>query len=106
MIADYRVTERLGIGARGEYLRDDADYGGGDQWDLLTGTLTFDVQLTAPGDAGDDSPLLVLRWENRWEQSNQDIFGADSRGTTDTVDDRYTDTWFESVFGVVFTTAP
>ena len=106
LIADYRVTERLGIGARGEYLRDDADYGGGDQWDLLTGTLTFDVQLTAPGDAGDDSPLLVLRWENRWEQSNQDIFGADSRGTTDTVDDRYTDTWFESVFGVVFTTAP
>lgn len=107
LIADYRITERLGVGARGEYMRDDADYGGGDVWELVTGTLTFDVQLTPlGGGATEDSPLLVLRWENRAEHSNQDIFGSDSRGTVDTADDLYTGSWFESVLGVVFTTAP
>lgn len=105
LILDYRLTDSFGLGARGEYVRDDADYGGGNVWQLVTGTLTFDLKLTALT-VGSTSPLLVLRWENRWEHSNQDVFGRDGRGTEDVGDDTYTDSWFESVIGVVFTTAP
>jgi len=88
-------------------VRDDASYGAGDVWQLVTGTITMDVQLTplAAADGG-AAPLLVLRWENRWEHSNQDVFGKDSRGTEDVADDLYSQSWFESVIGVVFTTAP
>ncbi|MGC4087850.1 MAG: outer membrane beta-barrel protein [Polyangiaceae bacterium] len=96
----YRFTEAVGVAARGEYLRDDANYGGGDVWQLTTGTLTLDLR-----------PIphvrnLVVRWENRWEHSNQPIFGLDSRGTPETADDRYGRKWFETVLGVVVTTAP
>lgn len=105
--AGYRFTELLGVGARGEYLRDDANYGGGDVWQLLTGTLTLDLRLTPLAtERHSEAPLLVLRWENRWEKSNQDVFGKESRGTSDVADDLYTDTWFESVVGIVFTTEP
>ncbi|MEY2936884.1 MAG: hypothetical protein RL033_7633, partial [Pseudomonadota bacterium] len=107
MSAGYRFTELLGVGARGEYLQDDANYGGGDVWKLLTGTVTLDLRLTPlASESTADGPLLVLRWENRWEQSNQDVFGKDSRGTSDAADDLYTDAWFESVVGLVFTTEP
>jgi len=106
LIGDYRITRNFGVGARGEYVRDDASYSGSDVWELVTGTITLDLKLSPL--AGDDasSPLLVLRWENRWEKSNQDVFGKDSRGTEDVADDGYTDSWFESVLGVVFTTEP
>jgi len=123
LLADYRLTDHFGVGARGEYLRDDASYDAGDVWQLVTGTITLDVQLTpvpvsdagastlaAPSTGGASrsraAPLLVLRWENRWEQSNQDVFGKDSRGTEDVADDLYSRVWFESVLGVVFTTLP
>jgi hypothetical protein len=107
LIAGYRLTDTFGLGARGEYVRDDANYGGGDVWELVTGTLTFDMQVPglAPGDLT-DAAVLVLRWENRLEKSKQAVFGSDSRGTEDVTDDLYTNRWFESVVSVVFTTAP
>lgn len=96
----YQLIEPLGVAVRGEYLRDKANYGGGDVWNLVTGTLTLDVR-PLPG-----IPNLIVRWDNRVEKSNQDVFGKDSRGTADTDDDSYGATWFETVVGVVVTTAP
>jgi len=107
LIAGYRLDGRFGLGARAEYLRDDVDYGGGDVWELVTGTVTLDLRLSPLAvDDATDGPLLVLRWENRWEKSNQAIYGEDARGTADVADDAYSDAWFESVLGVVFTTEP
>jgi hypothetical protein len=96
----YRFNDIVGIAARGEYLHDDANFDGHDVWQLFTGTLTLDVE-PIPG-----KPYLIVRWENRWEKSNQRVFGEDSRGTADPADDSYGRTWFESVLGVVVTTSP
>jgi hypothetical protein len=99
LTAGYRLTSMVGVAGRAEYLQDDANYGGGDRWRLVTGTVTLDVKPL------DRAPYLILRWDNRWERSNQRIFGKDSRGTADTQDDSYRRTWFETVVGVVVTTA-
>jgi len=97
----YSFGEHFGLAARGEYLLDDATFDGNtEQWRLLTATLTADYKPFS------DTPNLIIRWDNRWEQSNQAIFGADSQGTVDPADDTYRDVWFESVIGVVVTTAP
>ena len=48
----------------------------------------------------------IARWDNRAEKSNQDLFGKDSRGTVESDDDSYGDVGFETVVGVVVTTAP
>lgn len=100
LTAGYRFNEAFAIAGRGEYLHDDANFGDGDVWTLVTGTLTLDVQPIA------GAPYLIVRWDNRWENSNQHIFGEDSRGTADTSDDTYGRTWFETVLGVVVTTNP
>ena len=100
LTASYRLSPVFGVAARGEYLRDDASFDGGVVWHLLTGTVTLDVQ-PVPRLRG-----LFVRWENRWERSNQRIFGNDSRGTEDPSDDSHRRTWFESVLGVVVTTDP
>lgn len=100
LTAGYKLNDTFRIAARGEYLRDDADYAGKDVWHLVTGTFTFDVRLVP------DHDYLIVRWENRVEWSNQRIFGQDSRGTKDTDDDNYRRTWFESVVSVVATTNP
>ena len=74
---------------------------------LMTGTLTFDFRVRPLSTATKpDDSLLVLRWENRSEQSNQNIYSKDSRGTEDVADDLHTNTWFQSVVGIVFTTEP
>ncbi len=99
LTAGYRLTEAVGLAARGEYLRYDANYGQADLWKLVTATLTLDVE-PVPG-----FPNFILRWENRWEHSNQRIFGKNGRGTTDTADDSYSRDWFESVLGAVVTTS-
>ena len=89
----------FGVAARGEYLRDDADYDGKDVWNLWTGTLTLDLKPVP------DKQYLIVRWENRWERSNQRVFGKNGRGTEGTDDDTYRRSWFESVLGVVVTTS-
>lgn len=98
----YRFTPRVALAARGEYLRDDANFDGrsGDLWQLLVGTLTLDLQPVR------HVPNLIVRFENRAERSNQRIFGHSSRGTEATEDDTYRRTWFQSVLGVVVTTTP
>lgn len=96
----YHFNDVIGIAARGEYLRDDASFDGQDVWQLWTGTLTLDLKPIP------DKHYLIVRWENRWEHSNQRIFGKASRGTEDTADDSYRHNWFESVLGVVVTTNP
>lgn len=67
-------------------------------WHLWTGTLTLAIK-PFPRNA-----YLIVRWENRWERSNQRVFGKDNRGTEDTEDDTYRRSWFETVLGVVVTT--
>ena len=66
----------------------------------MTATLTVDVEPIP------ERSYLVVRWENRWERSNQRIFGKDSRGTPDPADDIYRRNWYETVLGMVVTTAP
>jgi hypothetical protein len=97
----YRFNDVLAVAARVEYLHDDASYDDtGDVWRLVTGTFTLDVRPVR------HRSYLIVRWEQRWESSNQRIFGDDNRGTTDLADDSYRRTWFESVLGVVVTTDP
>jgi hypothetical protein len=98
----YAFSEIFGVAARGEYLLDDANFDRGDvdRWKLFTFTLTADFKPLP------HVPNLIVRWDNRWEESNQDIFGGSAKRTADTADDSYEDVWFESVVGVVVTTAP
>jgi hypothetical protein len=97
----YDISDHFALAGRAEYLLDDANFDGDTaQWRLLTATLTADYKPFAL------TPNLILRWDNRWEQSNQAIFGANSQGTADTTDDTYRTVWFESVIGVVVTSAP
>jgi hypothetical protein len=102
LAAGYAFAEAFGLAARVEYLLDDANFDAGDQdrWRLFTATLTTDIKPLP------HTPNLIVRWDNRWEQSNQRVFGADAKGTADTADDSYQDVWFESVIGVVVTSAP
>lgn len=100
--AGYAFSELLGVAARGEWLLDDASHDDSERerWRLFTVTLTADVRPLAA------APYLILRWDNRWEESNQQVFGKDARGTATPDDDSYADVWFQSVLGVVVTTAP
>jgi hypothetical protein len=100
VIPAYHFSPSFGLAVRGEYLRDDANFGDSNRWWLITTTLTADYTPIP------DVPNLILRWDNRWERSNQNVFGHDSRGTADLSDDLYTNIWFESVIGVVVTSAP
>jgi hypothetical protein len=98
LTSGYHFNAMFGVAARAEYLRDQANFDGHDTWHLLTGTLTFEVKPIP------DKQYLIVRWENRWERSNQRVFGKQSQGTEDTADDSYRRSWFESVLGVVVTT--
>ncbi|MES1171629.1 MAG: outer membrane beta-barrel protein [Bacteroidota bacterium] len=95
--ASHGFSDVFAVGARGEYLWDQASFGGGDIWKLAAGTLTLDLRpIKGVGN-------LIVRWENRWEWSNQRVFGGSSRGTTATGDDDHKATWFGTVLGVVIT---
>ncbi len=100
--AGYAFSKLFGAALRGEWLLDDANHDGGERerWRLFTVTLTTEVKPLAA------APHLILRWDNRWEESNQRIFGKDARVATDPADDSYADVWFQSVLGVVVTSAP
>ena len=115
LAAGYAFTDQFGVALRGEYLNDgnnvlydvgstpedlgdpqdpndDVAYvAGPDQAvNVMTGTLTLDVKPVP------DSSNVILRWDNRVEQSSDDIF---FNGDGDA-----TKTWFASVVGLVVTT--
>ena len=69
--------------ARDVVLRDDASFDGTDIWQLETATLTLDFEPIP------DVANLIVRFENRFETSNQRIYGHDSQGTPETDDDTY-----------------
>ena len=85
------LTDEFGIALRAEYLGDPDGiiWGPGDN-NVLTGTGTLDFK---PGASG----KLIIRWDNRFEKSNKDIF-TDRNGAGK-------DTWFQSVLGFVVTSA-
>lgn len=104
----YQATDAFGIAIRGEVLSDDdnilylventqfgVSFPRTTQTNLgtITGTLDF---KPVPG-----SSNLIIRWDNRLEFSNRDIFF-----NRDPEDDSVpnTDVWFGSVVGVVVTT--
>ncbi|MET0411682.1 MAG: outer membrane beta-barrel protein [Polyangiaceae bacterium] len=107
LAAGYQATDSFGIAVRGEVLSDDDNILYGvrttqfgvtfpttTQTNLgtLTGTLDF---KPVPG-----SSNLIIRWDNRLEFSNKDIFF----NRTPDSDVPNTDVWFGSVLGVVVTT--
>lgn len=105
----YAITPMFGIGVRGEYLVDANNvlYGFGaadpdgipgneddvaapdDDVSVVTGTLTFDLKPIP------DSSNLIIRWDNRIESGNKDIY-YDGDGEA-------TGTWFGTMVGIVVT---
>jgi putative OmpL-like beta-barrel porin-2 len=107
LAAGYQATDSFGIAVRGEVLSDDDNILYGVQTSqygvtfptttktnlgTITGTLDF---KPVPG-----SSNLIIRWDNRLEFSNKDIFF----NRTPDSDVPNTDVWFGSVLGVVVTT--
>jgi hypothetical protein len=85
----YGFTDVFAAAIRGEYLNDPDNTvwatEGEEDGNLLTGTLTLEAKPV-----GDN---LVIRWDNRLEKAKNEIF-ANRDGDP-------TDTWFNSVLGVV-----
>jgi hypothetical protein len=93
----YAITEMFGVAVRGEYLKD-VDAGVWERTDsmdpdapdvalenhLITGTLTLEAKPVEN---------LVIRWDNRFEQSKEPIFYNRASEASDT--------WFNSILGVV-----
>jgi hypothetical protein len=107
----YAFTNHFGIAGRLEFLTDsfaggvaagDDPFDGSDatSWNLITATVTLDYKPLP------ETPNLIIRWDNRFEKSNQDVFGDDVGNVLDDDDDTFKDTWFQSVIGVVVTTSP
>lgn len=85
------LTDELGIAARLEYLADPDGivWLAGDN-NVITATGTLEYKPDASG-------KLIFRWDNRFEKSKENIFtDRDGAGT---------DTWFQSVLGVVVTSS-
>lgn len=81
------LTDQVGVALRGEYLGDPDGWvwGTNDNF-VLTGTGTIEYM---PYEGGN----LVIRLDNRFEKSDTSIFVDRDGGSTDT--------WFQSVLGVV-----
>jgi hypothetical protein len=103
LAAGYQATDLFGLAVRAEYLSD-ADnqlyqveqsfmgvpFPGTTQTNVVTVTGTIDLK---PVEGSDN---LIIRWDNRIETSNEDIFFNRSSSETNV--------WFGSVLGVVVTT--
>lgn len=82
-------TEEFGAAIRGEYLGDpDGLLYGAEDGSVITATLTFDYRPAG-------SQNLIIRWDNRYEVASEQIY-VDR-------DEAPTDSWFQSVLGVVVT---
>jgi hypothetical protein len=103
LAAGYQATELFGLAVRGEYLSDadnrlyqvqQTEFGvtfpRTDQTNVVTITGTLDFKPVR------GSNNLIIRWDNRLETSNRDIFFNRSSEESDV--------WFGSVLGVVVTT--
>lgn len=92
LAAGYSFSDSFGIAVRGEHLIDDPG-GDADSWELttLTGTLDF---KPVPGMSN-----FIVRLDNRFETSNQDVFGVSA--DPDAMDPGGKDSWFSSVLGLV-----
>jgi hypothetical protein len=92
LAAGYRFTEQFGIAVRGEHIidNDNAFYEvmGATKTSVTTGTLTFDYRPV---------PNIILRWDNRVERSDQDIYLTRKAGGSGM--------WFQSVLGFVVTSS-
>lgn len=94
-VVGYRVHDKVQIAGRYEYLNDRKGVRlltDGQRAQLQTATLTLELNLF------EDIPGLVLRWENRVEWSNRQLFV----NTTEEPSRR----WFGSTLGFVFHTNP
>lgn len=88
LAARYGITEDFGIALRGEYLADkDAMFL--EAKGVMTGTLTFDWHPLGGNN-------LIVRLDNRFEKATEGDIYFDRDGAA-------TDTWFQSVLGVVVT---
>jgi hypothetical protein len=103
LAAGYQATDIFGIALRGELLSDsdnqlykatrtnfNVTFPTTEQTNVVTVTGTLDFKPVK------GSNNLVIRWDNRIETSNEEIFYNRS--------DNSTNVWFESILGVVVTT--
>jgi hypothetical protein len=103
LAAGYQATELFGLAIRGEYLSDSDNqlYGVPRTTFGVTFPSTEETNVVTVTGTLDFKPVrgsnnLVIRWDNRLETSNRDIFFNRSSSETDV--------WFGSVLGVVVTT--
>ena len=103
LAAGYQATDIFGIALRGELLSDsdnqlykatrsnfNVTFPTTEQTNVVTVTGTLDFKPVK------GSNNLVIRWDNRIETSNEEIFYNRSENSTNV--------WFESILGVVVTT--
>jgi hypothetical protein len=103
LAAGYQATDLFGIALRGELLSDsdnqlfkatrenfNVTFPTTEQTNVVTVTGTLDFKPV------DGSNNLIIRWDNRIETSNEDIFFNRSENETNV--------WFGSTLGVVVTT--
>ena len=103
LAAGYQATDMFGLALRGEYLSDSDNqlykvtrtesgvtYPHTQETNLITVTGTLDFK-PVKGAAN-----LIIRWDNRIETSNEDIFFNRSENPTNV--------WFGTVLGLVVTT--
>lgn len=103
LAAGYQATELFGVALRGEFLSD-ADnqlYKVTTSMDGITYPYTKATNLATVTGTLDFKPVrgahnLIIRWDNRIETSNADIFFNRS--------EKPTDVWFGSILGFVVTT--
>ena len=103
LAAGYQATDLFGIALRGEILSDSDNqifkatrenfgvvFPTTEQTNVVTATATLDFKPV------DGSNNLVIRWDNRIETSNEEIFFNRSENPTNV--------WFGSILGLVVTT--
>lgn len=89
LAAGYRFNDVIGIALRGEYLTDEVAVD--ERWKLGTVTGTIDLRPVP------SLQNFVVRWDNRYEKSNSDVFGDEMVNGEPT----FRDDWFSTTVGFV-----